>query len=78
MQQTSKWQKHLPYLYAGTLRAHYYIYSLKTINFNFFLISCRVLMSSSYLDFPAHFACLPFVLTRRVLFVVCPGLPGLM
>ena len=31
MQQTSKWQKHLPYLYVGTLRVHYYIYSLKTI-----------------------------------------------
>ena len=31
MQQTSKWQKHLPYLYAGTLRVHYYIYSPKTI-----------------------------------------------
>ena len=23
MQQTSKWQKHLPYLYVGTLRVHY-------------------------------------------------------
>ena len=23
MQQTSKWEKHLPYLYVGTLRVHY-------------------------------------------------------
>ena len=30
MQQTSKC-KHLPYLYVGILRVHYYIYSLKTI-----------------------------------------------
>ena len=30
MRQTSKC-KHLPYLYVGTLRGHYYIYSLKTI-----------------------------------------------